>query len=67
MVMCPPVQPVSRRRTCFDGRPCEESNVPVFADNAGQPLDPNYIQASAAQAAALKNYITGRINAMLGK
>ncbi len=33
----------------------------------GQPLDPAYIEASAAQAAALKNYITNRINTMLGK
>jgi filamentous hemagglutinin len=33
----------------------------------GQPLDPNYIETSAAQAAALRNYITGRINTMLGR
>ncbi|WP_321839592.1 immunity protein Imm33 domain-containing protein [Paraburkholderia bannensis] len=32
----------------------------------GQPLDPAYIEASAAQAAALKNDITNRINAMPG-
>jgi hypothetical protein len=33
----------------------------------GLPLDPNYNETSAAQAVALRNYITGRINAMLGK
>lgn len=33
----------------------------------GQPLDPRYIQNSAAQAATLKGYITNQINSMLGK
>ncbi len=33
----------------------------------GQPLDPGYVENGAAQAAALRDYLSGQINTMLGK
>ncbi len=33
----------------------------------GQPLDPGYVETSAAQAATLRDYLTGQIKTMLGK